>query len=456
MKVVNYVTAVVIGISSAHADIGTSMTNFFNKMGVGSNVTGPALFNDQAAGYVTGGGVSLSGNVMDTRLAHIEMPSVRYGNCGDIDIYMGGFSFISGEQIVRTLKSVASSAAGYAFMLAMETMSPQLSNNLKQLQSWANTVNGIGINSCETASSLVSSVWPKSQMASQAICRSQASTNGVLSDYISSRHGCSGSTQYTANMNAAEAAQPNLLKDEFNLAWKVIHDDPLLAGDSALKHLFMSMTGTVIARKQPNGRLKIEALPSKVFDEQFMQKLMEGGNVAVYTCRDAGATSKCLEVVESNSNVGAQQAMKSRIARLVSSMQRKILSDETFTQEEIALLNKTRLPLLRVLNVMSAYRQGAAPVSLSEYVDLIAIDMVCQYIRNVLDVVRVNVSRKMQIQFDGSVLERYEDSLNRVEARVREYEHQTQKRIDHMLMIERKLKLLEQDIFSRMRVNAPI
>jgi conjugative transfer pilus assembly protein TraH len=440
------------------ADISSSLTSFFNKMGMASNVTPPALFKDQAAGYATGGGLSISGNVMDSKLAHIEMPSIRYGNCGDIDIYAGGFSFISGEKIVQTLKSVATSSAGYAFMLALETVSPQFANNVKQLQSWANTINGIGINSCETAASLVSAVWPRSQMASQAICRSQASGSGVMSDYISSRHGCAESSSYNSTMNRAETENPNILKDEFNIAWKVIHDDPFFAagsGGSALKHVFMSITGSVVAKKQPGGKLKIDAFPSKVFDEQFMQRLMDGGRVSIYSCRDSGSTTKCLEVSESTVAIGKNLAIKSKVEILLSRMQRKVTTDEAFTDEEVALLNKTRLPLLRILNVMSAYRQEAAPISLAEYADAVAIDIVCQYIRNVLDVIRLNISRKMQIQFDATVLERYEESLNRVEARVREYEQKTQKRMDQLLAIERKLNLLEKDIFSRMRATAP-
>lgn len=445
------------------SDISSSLTSFFNKMGMASNVTPPALFKDQAAGYATGGGISFSGNVMDTKLGHVEMPSIRYGNCGDIDIYAGGFSFISGEKIVQTLKSVATSSAGYAFMLALETVSPQFANNVKQLQSWANTINGIGINSCETAASLVSAVWPRSQAASQAICRSSAASGGIMRDYIDARHGCSESSRYNSEMRKTEQSNPNILKDEFNIAWKVIHDDPFFSevGGEQLKYLFMSITGTVVAmktpgtRENPEGGLKISVYPSKVFDEQFMQRLMEGGGAPIYSCRDSGSTKKCLEVSESTVAIGADLAIKAKVETLLGRMQRKVTTDEAFSDEEIALLNKTRLPLLRILNVMSAYRQGAAPISLAEYADAVAIDIVCQYIRNVLDVIRLNISRKMQIQFDSTVLERYEESLNRVEARVREYEHKTQKRMDQLLAIERKLNLLEKDIFSRMRATAP-
>jgi conjugative transfer pilus assembly protein TraH len=441
------------GTAVSGSAISTSLTNFFNKMGVLSNVTPPNYFEDQSAGYATGGGMSFSGNVMDTSLAHVEMPSIRYGNCGDIDIYNGGISFVSGDQIVRTLKSVASSAAGYAFMLALETVSPQIANNIKQLQSWANTINGIGINSCETAASIVSAVWPRAQGASQAICRSSAASGGIMRDYIDARHGCSEPTTYKSRMDKEEGNNPNILKDEFNIAWKVIHDDPFFSGVGAeqLKYLFMSITGTVVAKKQPGGALKVSAYHSKVFDEKFMQKLMEGGGTPIYRCGDSGLTSKCLDVSETTVVIDANLAMKSKVERILKQMQHKVITDETLSDEEKALLNKTRLPLLRILNVMSAYRQGAAPLSLSEYADAVAIDMVCQYIRNVLDVIRLNISRKMQIQFDSTVLERYEDSLNRVEARVREYEHKTQKIMDQLLAIERKLNLLEKDIFSRIR-----
>lgn len=446
------------------SDISSSLTSFFNKMGMASNITPPALFKDQAAGYVTGGGMSFSGNVMDTKLGHVEMPSIRYGNCGDIDIYAGGFSFVSGAKIVETLKNVATSSAGYAFMLALETVSPQFANNVKQLQSWANTINGIGINSCETAASLVSAVWPRSQAASQAICRSSAAAGGIMRDYIDARQGCSESSSYSSTMIRAETENPNILKDEFNIAWKVIHDDPFFAegiDGVALKQVFMSITGTVVAMKTPRAEkisdvgIKISVYPSKVFDEQFMQKLMEGGSAPIYSCLDSGSSTKCLEVSESTVVIEPDLAIKSKVETLLGRMQRKVTTDESFTDEEVALLNKTRLPLLRILNVMSAYRQGAAPISLAEYADAVAIDIVCQYIRNVLDVIRLNIARKMHLQFDASVLERYEESLNRVEARVREYEQKTQKRMDQLLAIERKLNLLEKDIFSRMRATAP-
>ena len=49
------------------------------------------------------------------------------------------------------------------------------------MQSWANTINGIGINSCEAGASLASAVWPRSQMASQAICRTQGASGGMMS-----------------------------------------------------------------------------------------------------------------------------------------------------------------------------------------------------------------------------------------------------------------------------------
>ena len=203
-----------------------------------------------------------------------------------------------------------------------------------------------------------------------------------MSDYISSRHGCAESSSYSSTMNRAETENPNILKDEFNIAWKVIHDDPFFAAGSggvALKQVFMSITGTVVARKEQNGKPKVESFPSKVFDEQFMQKLMEGGSAPIYSCRDSGSTTKCLEVSESTVAIGSDLAIKAKVETLLGRMQRKVTTDEVFTDES-CVTNKTRLPLLRILNVMSAYRQGGTH-QFSEYADAVAIDIVCQYIQ---------------------------------------------------------------------------
>lgn len=434
------------------ANVGDSMTKFFNKFGIKSNATAPQLMQDQSAGYVTGGGTSFSPSVTDMKLAHVEMPSVRYGSCGDIDIYNGGFSFIKGEEIVRTLKNVASSAMGYAFMLSLETVSPQFANTVKQMQSWANTINGIGINSCEAGASLASAVWPRSQMASQAICRTQGASGGMMSDYISARHGCAESGTYDRTMKAADDKNPDILKDEFNLAWHVIRDDTSFGG-SDLKHLFMAISGTVVSRKTDNGKFQTQFFESKVMEGDFMQKLMEGGQVPVYACRDSGHNSKCLDVRESTVHIDTSLAMKERIRTLLRGMQQKIASDTEFSEEEKGLLNKTRIPILRMFNVMMAYRQGPTPLSLDEYSEVVAIDMVCQYLRSILNVIRANISRKMQVQFDSTLMERFEKSLFRVEQRVKEYEGKVKNRMEQLYMLEKKLRMLEQDIYNKLNAN---
>ena len=56
-----------------------------------------------------------------------------------------------------------------------------------------------------------------------------------------------------------------------------------------------------------------------------MQKLMEGGQVPVYACRDSGHNSKCLDVRESTVHIDTSLAMKERIRTLLRGMQQKLL-----------------------------------------------------------------------------------------------------------------------------------
>lgn len=447
-----YIAFILMLLGFDEANVGQSMTNFFNKFGVNSNFTGPKVMEDQSAGYFTGGGSSISNGVMEIKPAHVEMPSLRYGGCGDIDLYLGGFSFISGSQIVDAMKKTASSAMGYAFMLSLETVSPQFANTVKQMQSWANQINTFGINSCEAGANITSALWPRQQQASHAICRSQGSGNGMMADYISARHGCAEQGTYDRSKEKAEKDTPSLFNDEFNIAWKVIYDDQLFESND-LRHLLMSVSGTLVGRKTDGGKFQTEYFESKVMSGEFMKKLMEGGDVPVYVCRDTGGNSKCLFVKESTIKIDANLALKNRVQKILTSMQRKIKTNQAFSEEEKALLNKTRLPLLRMFNVMTAYGHGSVPLSLPEYADLVAIDMVCLYLRNILDTIRANITRKMQIQFDSGLLERYENSLVRVEARVKEYETSVEKRMSQLYMLEKKMRLMEQDIYNEVETS---
>ena len=121
------------------ADLNKDLNKFFNRYGASSHVDSAEVYNGQKAGYFTGGGFVARGKVVNTQLVSVNLPRFDAG-CGGIDIFAGGFSFINHEQLITTLKSIASNAIGHAFMLGLEVVSPQTANITKQLQTWANNM----------------------------------------------------------------------------------------------------------------------------------------------------------------------------------------------------------------------------------------------------------------------------------------------------------------------------
>ena len=79
--------------SHACATASGDLSDFFNKLGYSTNVTGAHSYESQAAGFASLGSVYARTQVRSIQLAHVDVPGMRSG-CGGIDITAGGFSFI--------------------------------------------------------------------------------------------------------------------------------------------------------------------------------------------------------------------------------------------------------------------------------------------------------------------------------------------------------------------------
>ena len=86
------------------------MMRFFKEAGMASNVTTPAYYKDQTAGYYSGGSLVTRNAVRNAQPATVQMPGFRAG-CGGIDLWMGGFSHIGASQLIDMLRNIGSSAS---------------------------------------------------------------------------------------------------------------------------------------------------------------------------------------------------------------------------------------------------------------------------------------------------------------------------------------------------------
>jgi len=127
----------------AWADISTDMNSWFDSMGVYGNVTTPQAIQGQTGSFYTGGSLYLRSPVTSYNLASFSAPTFRAG-CGGIDIHAGSFSFINVDRFTALLKNIANNALGYAFMIAIQSISPDIADLLKTLQNTAQNANCSG------------------------------------------------------------------------------------------------------------------------------------------------------------------------------------------------------------------------------------------------------------------------------------------------------------------------
>jgi conjugative transfer pilus assembly protein TraH len=433
------------------ANLNKDLNQFFNQFGVSANVNAGDIYQGQKAGYMTGGSISVRNRVQSQKLATVNLPRFDAG-CGGIDIFAGGFSFISRDELIQNLKNTASNAAGYAFLLGLETMSPQVSNTIKQLQSWSNSINSININSCETASDIVGAVWPRKSLANQQICRSTAGRNGLITDYVSGRHKCSYQAGFDEAMQGIgkDKGFQDVLGEEYNIAWEAIQKQKVVAANPMLAELFMSLMGTVIVQKKE--QFQIETWPSKISDELFLQTLMEGGRASVYHCKDS-KDKKCLNLVSIDLEIRSDQGWLGKIKEMLLNIQNRILNDEELAEPEKELLAKSRLPLYKIVNVMTAYKKGYCPVDLYQIAEVVAQDLLVQALREAVELVRQGAHQLKRGQMYADEIDSYLEDLKRVEKAVHYYEARTNSYFEREFQMMQKIQMIEEQIASEITIN---
>ena len=305
-------------IAPARADVLSEMENFWR--GAAVNTTGPTAFDGQASGHWTLGNLYLRAPVRSESIATVSLPSYRAG-CGGIDAFAGAFSFIDSDQMIAFARAVAQNAAGFAFELALETISPVIAETMSKLRALAQWVNNQNVNSCETAQALVGAVWSKNDRASAAICAAIGTRQGIFSDYAAARHGCGADGKRNSTLAAATGPLREQAPVNVNYAWRAVRASGFLASDRDLGEFAMSVSGSVIVTapltdSDPSGP-RVRVLEPLALDRRVTEVLMEGGgDLPVYRCDTPVA---CLNPTLGRLTVPAARGFRNRVAELLRS-----------------------------------------------------------------------------------------------------------------------------------------
>lgn len=247
--------------SPLSAGMQDNLEKAFKALGMANNITEGGGYQDQTGGFYTGGRVFARSRVNNVDLLSLQLPHYRAG-CGGIDIFFGGLSYVQLDQFVELLRKIGSNATGYAFNLALATVTPQIKSVLDDLLAKVQKMTNQSINSCEAAATLVGGVWPQSEASSQLLCNAMSKDLAKASDWAQGRQMC-GSEGKREAINNKKNNLPgfkDMLGDEFNIAWKAIQKNSFLSKDVQLAEFFMTISGTIVSRRVSN-EIQVKVLP---------------------------------------------------------------------------------------------------------------------------------------------------------------------------------------------------
>ncbi len=359
------------------ADLNAQMQSMFNDLGAIGNVTSPGAFRGQAMNLYTGGSLMMRAPGRNYPLVNAQLPSLRAG-CGGIDIYGGAFSFINKQQFIALLQNIGANAVGYAFKLALQSISPDIDKLLTELQDQMNKINAMNINSCEAAQALVNGVVGGYDSSVQSGCANISQYLGSVADRAEARLNCATNAPSVVK-TAANSTDPNLRNVTFvkgNVTWLALNQ---VGGNISQqeRELIMSMTGSVI--------LTPPADDGSGASPRYLEPTLTGlrdlllgradsaapghVDVDVYVCDEP---AQCLNPTRTTVSVKPfTQLVSERLRR----MSDNIVNRSPQSGDDIGFINNTSEPVYKMLAVANAVPgSGTAETLIQTYKDVIALD----------------------------------------------------------------------------------
>jgi conjugative transfer pilus assembly protein TraH len=365
------------------ADVGSDLRNFWENSGGGVNVSAPTFYQGQRAGFATLGSVQVRTRNRQSALAHIQLPSVRAG-CGGIDVFGGSFSFISKEELIKLMEAIMQNAAGFAFELALESLSPAVQETVAKLRDLVQQVNSMNINSCETGQLLASSLWPKMDGASQHVCATIGSYQGMFADRVASKHGCSSGGAQNQTLNSASPELREQVPTNINYAWEAIKKNVFLGSNRNIAEFFVTLTGTVITTAPANDNQGPTHRPiaPQAGNSDLVDVLVEGGTATILVCNEP---SSCLNPRYGPVTISQNASLLTLTSNAIFKIRDALAEgDGEIPDDAVALLGMTSIPVFDMLVTGMSYQHVFVENEIHAMAEVVAVDLAMLYIDQAL------------------------------------------------------------------------
>jgi len=337
---------------SAHANINNSLKSFYNGIGTGANVTPAGVYQSQAGGNFTAGGLFMRTPSQTYNLITVTPPSLSSG-CGGIDAYLGGFSFINKAQFTAMLRNIGNNAVGYAFNLALQTFAPQIYTSLNDLQNKIQKITDMSINSCESAQKAVDGIFGEISASSNYACKNLALSHGKASDEAAAIEYCKSPANARSVLNPASmsASEKDKIIIHKNILWAGLNKNSVLASDKEMKEYLMSLVGTITVNTSAGGTPETKYLPPLGSITNQVETIMfgsQGSSMPMYICTD----TPCLKPISRRKAViGISGYVRTALDDIRIKLENEAMTGGTapLTTASKKLLTITSIPILKMM-----------------------------------------------------------------------------------------------------------
>lgn len=143
------------------------------------------VFKGQTGSTVSAGSIRV--RVAHSRVQPISItPMSVSGGCNGIDVHLGGFSFISGEEILVMLKTIAQGVVSQAFYIAITQGCPICSKAIEISQRLSNWANQFSLDTCQASTEIAN--WGASRLADKrsGACSAKDSETNSTGSFLAS------------------------------------------------------------------------------------------------------------------------------------------------------------------------------------------------------------------------------------------------------------------------------
>ncbi|MGB6230732.1 MAG: conjugal transfer protein TraH [Litorimonas sp.] len=397
--------------NTARAQVGSAMDSYYNQSKGMSRYTGPGSYEGQSRTTLSLGSYGWRAPQSQVQIASMQLPSAS-GGCGGIDIYGGAFSYINGEQLKNLFRNIVQNAKGFAFKMAVDTISSQISEQLEVMDFKLQDMNDLMLDSCQAAEVLVNNAAVRIEAAARTDCKVRSTNTGKFKDYFSASLDCDdgSATANTAGSGAVET--PYQLTDR-NYAFTAAGKHPLYGSDTTMKEFLMTLVGTIIIRTDGSNAsqtVSAQAVAPETLDTGILSTILWGGDMKIHRCTG----SDCLSFVPLGRTLSItnDMAYAPRVAETLGEIIDTMADpNAAFTAEHAEFVNRSGIQVYELLRQMADRDPSMARAFAFSMADLLATEMVLGFlIEQNTDMLRYGKSLRLT-GVDPEMFEAWEDGI---------------------------------------------